>query len=397
MIIGLQTKEKAMQPQKTLLAVAMGIAMSQVSVAQADIVETLKEGDVIADFRLRYETNDTEGGADAATALTLRSRLGYETPSMAGVKVMAELEDVRAVIDEYAPEDTDYDTVADPANTEINRFQLSYAKDNFAAVIGRQRIILDNARFIGNVGWRQNEQTYDAALFSYKTDDVTLAYAYIDQVNGILFNDTDVTAHALNAAFTGLSAGKLVTYAYLAEMDDVDYTLNTYGASFAGKTAAGDTTITYRAELATQTQDNGGVENDAMYYALEAGAVISGVTLAVGNETLGSDDGAFGFSTPFATKHAFNGWADKFLGTPADGLSDTYVKAVGVVSGVKLLGVYHTYSAVEGSDDKGSEINLLAAKKIDKNFSVGLKYAGYTAGDSGADTDKLWAWAEAKF
>lgn len=387
-----------MQPQKTLLAVAMGIAMSQVSVAQADIVETLKEGDVIADFRLRYETNDTEGGADAATALTVRSRLGYETPSMGGVKVLAELEDVRAVVDEYAPEDTDYDTVADPANTEINRAQLSYAKDNFAAVIGRQRIILDNARFIGNVGWRQNEQTYDAALFNYKKDAVSVSYAYIDQVNNIAFKSVDVSAHALNAAYTGLATGKIVGYAYLIDYDDIDRTTNTYGAYFDGKQPVNDLTINYRAEIATQSNETNGTDSDAMYYALEAGVTVSGVSFGIGNETLGSDSGNYGFDTPLATKHAFNGWADKFLATtPAVGLSDTYAKVGGAVSGVKLLAVYHSYEADEGSADLGSEVNLLAAKAIDKNFSLGVKYAAYSKGDAGADTDKLWVWGEAKF
>ena len=386
-----------MKTTKTLLAVSLGLALSQVAVAENAFVETVKKGDLLADFRLRYETNDTDDATDSATALTLRSRVGYETPSMAGFKVLAELEDVRAIVDEYRIEDADYDVVADPENTEINRFQVSYSKDNFGAVVGRQRIILDNARFIGNVGWRQNEQTYDAALFTYKMDDVALAYAYIDQVNDILFNSTDLSAHALNAAYTGLAAGKLVAYAYLADMDDTDFTLNTYGASFTGKTAAGDTTVTYRAELATQNQDAGGVEHDALYYALEAGVVVSGVTLALGNETLGSDDGEFGFNTPFATKHAFNGWADKFLGTPADGLSDTYLKVAGNVAGVKLVGFYHDFSADEGSADKGSEIDFLAAKKIDDNFSIGLKYAGYSAGDNESDTDEVWVWGQTKF
>ncbi|MGB1092569.1 MAG: hypothetical protein ACPGYX_10615, partial [Oceanobacter sp.] len=117
-------------------------------------------------------------------------------------------------------------------------------------------------------------------------------------------------------------------------------------------------------------------------------------------ETLGSDDGAYSFQTPLATKHAFNGWADMFLATPASGLQDTYVKAVTKVAGVKLLGMYHDYSSDEGGIDFGSEINLLAAYKIDKNFTVGAKMAKYSAGDDDSgkvDTDKLWVWASAKF
>jgi hypothetical protein len=34
-----------------------------------------------------------------------------------------------------------------------------------------------------------------------------------------------------------------------------------------------------------------------------------------------------GFTTPLATLHKFQGWADKFLTTPVNGLADLYVNA----------------------------------------------------------------------
>jgi len=363
----------------------------------ADLGDLLKSGDTIADFRLRYESNDTDDTTDSATALTLRSRLGYETTSFSGFKVLAEIEDVRAVIDEYRPEDSNYDVVADPENSEFNRVQISYAKDGIHAVIGRQRIILDNARFIGNVGWRQNEQTFDAVKLGYKKDDLNLVYAFIDQVNSILFTETDMSNHLLNIAYSGLSAGTISGYAYLLENDDTEATLDTFGVRFNGTYTVDSADILYRAEYATQTSESGDAEFDASYYLIEAGVKVSGLTLTAGNETLGSDNGEYGFDTPLATKHAFNGWADKFLGTGSDGLSDTYIQAAGVAYGTKLVAVYHDYSGDDSGDDRGSEVNILAARKINKQFSAGLKYADYSAGDSGSDTQKLWLWGQAKF
>lgn len=390
-----------MQSKKSLPAAALSLAVSQIifnqnAMAEETFTDTLKKGDVIIDLRLRYESADDDDAADkdSATALTLRSRLGYETADLNGFKILYEIEDVRAVIDDYAPENTDYDTVADPENTEINRAQISYSKDGFSLVAGRQRIILDNARFVGNVGWRQNEQTFDAVKAGYKTGDLNVQYAYIDQVNGILRRfDADVSDHLLNITYSGLTAGSLTGYAYLLKDDDSDAKLDTYGARFAGKTAINDINLIYSAEFATQSSD----DFDAGYYALEGGVVLSGITLALGNETLGSDDGAYGFQTPLATKHAFNGWADKFLVTPTDGLNDTYIKAAGAVAGIKLLAMYHDYSADEGNEDKGSEVNVLAAKSFSEHYSAGLKYAAYSAGDKGTDSDKAWLWLEAKF
>jgi len=179
--------------------------------------------------------------------------------------------------------------------------------------------------------------------------------------------------------------------------------LGTYGVRFKGKVEGG-MPINYTAEFATQTREAGAVDNDATYLLVEGGTSVSGVNASVGMETLGSDSGAYGFSTDLATKHAFNGWADVFLGTPAQGLQDIYVKVGSKVSGVKLLGVYHTFSADDeagsGADDFGSEIDLLAVKKLENGVVVGFKYAGYSAGDTATgkvDTTKMWLWTQVSF
>ncbi|MGB1092789.1 MAG: hypothetical protein ACPGYX_11750, partial [Oceanobacter sp.] len=69
--------------KKTVLAAAITLATAGIAQA-ASVSDAIKEGDAIIDLNLRYETNDTDGGTDAATALTLRSRLGYETASFSG-------------------------------------------------------------------------------------------------------------------------------------------------------------------------------------------------------------------------------------------------------------------------------------------------------------------------
>lgn len=386
--------------KKTLLTAAITLASTQgllyTSSAQADSpMVLLDQAKPIANLNLRYESNDTDDatGNSPAKAITLRSRLGVQFGDYQGLTGLFEVEDVQAFRDAYAPESKGFDVVADPENTEFNRAQLQYNRDDFSAVVGRQRIILDNARFVGNVGWRQNEQTFDAAKLSYKMDDLTVQYAYIDQVNGILRRfDADVTDHLINVSYSGLTAGTITAFGYLLENDDTEATDDTLGFSFKGKTSK----ILYSATYAQQSVENGANEFDATYLALELGAAVGPAKVFLGQETLGSDGGDYGFQTALATKHAFNGWADKFLGTPKEGLVDTYLKAVAKVQGVKLLGMYHTYETDDGGDDLGSELNLLAVKKINKNVTTGLKYASYSKGDTGADTDKLWIWVSAK-
>ncbi|MFT7456453.1 MAG: hypothetical protein ACI892_001606 [Marinobacter maritimus] len=396
--------------KKIILASAISTALlagAMPSQAQS-FTEFAKEGDVIAELRIRTETVQQDNAKDDAIAMTARTRLGYETASMAGFKVLAEYDHVTALQNEYnsktdfGSDDKTKSVVADPATGDINRAQVSYTSAEFGTILGRQRIILDNARFVGNVGWRQNEQTYDAARIDVTAvENLTATYAYISQVNDIFFNDVDVENHLLNLGYK-TPIGKVTGYSYLLKDSDSEGTLDTFGLRVKGQKALAALDVLYTAEYATQTQNSGAdgaKDNDAAYSLIEAGINVSGITLAAGMEIL-AGDGTASFSTPLATKHAYNGWSDTFLATPINGLSDTYAKAMTKVAGVKLLAVYHDFSSDKEGDDLGSEINLLAAKKFDKHFSAGIKYAQYTAGDDSyayVDTDKLWVWAEAKF
>ncbi len=121
---------------------------------------------------------------------------------------------------------------------------------------------------------------------------------------------------------------------------------------------------------------------------LEGAYSFDKVKATLGYELLGSDNGMYGFTTPLATAHKFNGWADIFLGTPAVGLEDIYVTVAGKAAGGKWAVTYHDFSADEGKADLGSEIDAVYGKSFSKNDSGGIKLAMYSAGDSGVDTDK---------
>src|SRR5690554_6462710 len=384
------------KPLSIAMLIASGVLVS--SYVQADNLSTaFSDGKLLGDFRLRYETNDTDNTATkSAEALTLRSRIGFETAPVYGVSALIEGSNTSSVIDNYSPESASYGLVADPTNSIVNRLQVAYNKEELSAVLGRQRIIFDNSRFIGNVGWRQQEQVYDAMRLGYKIDDVNIQYAFVNKVHTPGFAHKDAAHHLLNINYTGLDFASVTGYGYLLkdkEAGSGDQKNNTFGARLNGKQDLDSLSVLYTAEFATQKTD----KFSANYIFAEAGVLVSGVTAAVGMESLGSDDKKYGFQTPLATKHAFNGWADEFGATPNDGLNDTYIKLATKVADVKLLAVYHDYSADEGSADKGSEVDLQASMSFAKNYSAGVKYAAYSKGDAGFDTDKGWLWIEAKF
>jgi hypothetical protein len=136
----------------------------------------------------------------------------------------------------------------------------------------------------------------------------------------------------------------------------------------------------------------------ADYLLAEALFNTSGVNFTLGYELLGSDNGHYGFATPLATLHGFQGWADKFLSTPANGIEDKYVTVGTTFVGAQALLSFHTFNSDENNQDLGNEIDISASKKWGAVMYT-AKYADYSAGDVAAlkDTTKFWLMADWSF
>jgi len=369
------------------------------------LAEAITGGKANLDTRLRYEHVDQDNALDNADAFTLRTRLGYTTGSLSGISAMIEYEGVVDLSsDAYNSTlngETTKSVVADPDGNELNQAYLQFAGLPGTTIkLGRQKIILDNARFVGNVGWRQNEQTFDGvSLVNKSLANTTLTYDFLTRANRIVFNDFDMDAHVINANYK-TEVVNASAYAYLVDYDPGAPTpppdSATYGARVA-VTLPMPVKPSFTVEYAKQTDYADAPSTvDADYLLGSVSATFGPVTPTIAYEVLGGD-GTYGFSTPLATLHAFQGWADVFLATPATGIQDIWGSLAFAFGGVKLLAVYHDFSADEGSADYGSEIDIQATKAFTKTFGATLKYANYSADDFAVDTEKFWAMVEYKF
>ena len=374
----------------------------------ASITDALVEGEGFGGLRLRYEAVDEDNNLEDASALTLRTLVGYKTGSFNGFSALVSAEDVRIVAGEgdYSVppagfQTGEYSVIADPETTELHEAYLQYNDTLFSAKLGRQAINLHNQRFVGAVAWRQDFQTFDALSLKLKpVEGLDLLYTYIDQRNRIFAEaaDQDSEDHLLDVSYKTPIGDAYAYYYSLDNEDDAsDDTRDTLGIAIDGKQKIGEFPLSYHAELATQEFG----DSDANYAHFFAGSQFGPMNIGLGYELLGSDDGSYGFATPLATLHKFNGWADKFLGTPGEGLQDFYLSVGTKVSGFTLKAIYHNFTADEdgeNGDDFGSEIDLLAVKKFGR-YTVGAKYANYMEGDFAAkvDTNKFWLWSQIAF
>jgi hypothetical protein len=378
--------------------------------AAESFTEAFTSGKPYLDLRLRFASIDQDNALSDADALTLRTKLGYKTADYAGLSATIEVEDSRAVlgIDDYSVPPTGFKTgefsvVADPETTEVDQAFVQYEVGGLTTKLGRQVLTLDNHRFVGHVGWRQDRQTFDGINFVYQANKkLSINASLLSKRNRIFAEDADLDSSdtLLNVSYQ-TSYGKLTAYAYLLEIDGVGSNSNdTYGVRFSGSRKAGENKFLYTAEFASQENNN---VTDTDYFAIEGGVEFSGFTTNIGMESLGSDNGNGGFATPLATLHKFNGFADQFLATPDQGLEDIYLSVSGRLAGGQWNAIYHDFTAdlsKAGADDLGDEINLVYTRKFGDVYSGGVKYADYSAGDtvfSKVDTTKFWIWGGASF
>ncbi len=382
----------------TLALVGSFFATSSVYASQLEgLQQALANGETDLKLRYRYERVDQDDFDKDANASTLLTRITYTSDSYKGFFTQVEFDDVTAIgsqnYNSTVNGHTQYPVVADPVGTEVNQALVGYKTQTVTFSAGRQRIVHNDQRFVGGVAWRQNEQTYDGYRLQYDNQsNFSMDYSYVYNVNRIFGEDSSVgdlsgSLHLLNSSFKPAAKHKFAAYAYELDFDAAHaLSTRTLGVSYDGDIAF----LKAHAAYAVQTEaGENPADFTADYFALELGTQVTVLNVAVGYESLGSDNGK-GFSTPLATLHKFQGFTDKFLVTPDQGVNDWYVSAAGKFNKLSIVTSWHQLKSDEGNIDYGSELNVTVKYPLAENIGLLVKYADYRADDYATDTSKFW-------
>ncbi|MCI0518182.1 MAG: alginate export family protein [Woeseiaceae bacterium] len=406
--------------RNTGISLLLGLIASNAAVAADEpqaFADALTAGKAHVNLRYRYEHVDQDNFTETADASTLRFRLNYATGNWKNWSGFGEFDYIGELfLDDFdsgggtSPDRTQYPVVADPEGADLNQLYLDYQAGTALRLrLGRQRINLDNQRFVGGVGWRQNEQTYDGFNVDLHSLPKTVVnYTYVTQVNRIYgerstIGKDDENTHLLNARIALAEAWSLTPYAYYIDSEDTPaFSTITAGVRAAGKFAIGSSSMQLIAEYATQSETaDAPVDFRADYYLVDATwAMKNGLSFGIAWELLGGDDTVAGaaFRTPLATLHLFQGWADQFLTTPDAGIDDIYATIQYGFAKWKLQAVYHDFSAQSGSAQWGKELDFSVARSLGDRYSVLLKGAMFDADSSSyVDADKYWLMLTADF
>ena len=399
-----------MSISRTVLA---AVALGLIPAAAAAQTPPDAEGRVLFESRLRSETVDQHGFAEQAHALTLRTRLGWRSSTAHGLQLLVEGEGIAVLDDRYsAPVDpiAGRPAVADGETLELNRAQLRWtALPDTEVIVGRQRLIVGNGRFVGNSGWRQNEQTVDAVrVATTALKPVTLTWTFADRVQrplghehiqGIWRGDIHLIQAELDTP-----AGRLSGFGLAVDLDNAAaQSSTTIGARLAGsRPLADELSLTWAGEYAVQ-RDSGANPTD---YALDFQAAALGLQTPRWSAGLGYEgfdvDGVSGFQTPLGSGHGFLGWSDVISATPAFGVRDLFIRGqVNVPAlgrSLRLAAEAHAFHDADGAFELGRELDLSASLPINGHWSVELKAAHFEADHPAfADTDKGWLILEYRY
>jgi len=420
------------------LSVSGGLALADTTKDIEDALKIGKDGAVKIDTRYRYENvnqdnviNTVNGQPlvaqpQTANANTIRTRVGVLSPSYYGVQGFVEYEGTHVLQSDYnngRGNKPNYSTVADPDWNELNQLWLSYSGVPDTVIKGgRQRIKFDDDRFIGNVGWRQLETTFDAVLVTNKSiKNLTANVGYIGHVSSFTATNEDIRAPILNLNYNMGAYGNLIGYGYWLGYTQPDTTgrtgqnsksNQTYGirvinSEKPSKKFMDNYSPLYTAEWSIQEDYiNSPVKYTANRYNVMGGLrAYDHYDFMAGMEQLNGHGVNQVFVTPLGTNHAFQGWADLFLVTPKDGIRDVYGSIVGRFmenDSLAVTGTFHAFSDDTGNINYGKEWDFQTEKKFGKHYSVLAKYAyfddaGSRFSPAATDTQKIWVQGNVNF
>jgi hypothetical protein len=316
----------------------------------------------------------------------------------------------------------------DPGYTDVNQLYVDWSgiKDTKLR-LGRQQLNLDNVRFIGDIGFRQNMQVFDGvSVLNKSITDVEIFAAHFSKVRQITTKLRDGNIDIINAKYKISPTESLIGYGYLVDMENLgqngqpvggpnaasyvvsggnglgasqdsvssattDASSKTFGLRLDGARKINeDWKLLYTAEYAKQDDYRGGNPLiDAHYFKLGGGASYGAWSVRVDHEKLSSNDGKYAFQTPLGTNHLFQGWADVFLATPRQGMEDTFISIAGSIEKAKLYAEYHVfksdekYQSLNGKfgDKYGTELDLSVTYPFSKALLGKVEYARFNESD----------------
>ncbi|MFN3228606.1 MAG: alginate export family protein [Asticcacaulis sp.] len=360
-----------------------------------------------ADVRLRSEQVSQAGLPEDASALTVRTYLGWQSPRAGGWGLFVQGVNTSVLNDSYNNTlngKTRYPTVVDPDTTDLHQLHVSYAGAAHSLQIGRARKVYDNARFLGDNGFRQQSQTFDGLWGQSKVAQAEVTYGYLTGVNRVFGKDSPQGQWDLATPFVGVKlplTKALTAHGFILAYDNQDVASQsslTTALGLSGQWSVDkDTKLTARVDWARQSDhaDNP-ARFDLDFTALDVGFQHQQTQISMLLEKHESN-GVQAFQTPLGTRRVTLGWTDAMLTTPAQGLINQKLSVrqgltvKGLPGSLSAFAAVQQFSPERGQGRYGREVALGLTHKLNAHWSWDVAWADIDSKSASLPSrDKLW-------
>ena len=327
--------------------------------------------------------------------VTQRARIGATMAHETGPALTLRLQDVRTWGEETNTLG-DFDANGFDAH---EAFAVIPMLDGLSLKIGRQEIIMDNHRLVGNVGWTQRGRSFDGARVTYaaKPVSVDVFYAKVREADEnpegtfLVPEGDDLDFAGVHAGFTIADSHTIAPMFLVNAIHFADHVRETAGLNASGKVGG----FAYTGEFYYQFGHVGDETVSAFLGAARAGYTFDVAVkphLTAWGEVLSGDGTPEGtFDTMYATNHKFYGEMDYFLNIPLHtatlGLVDLGGRAG--FRPVQKVGVHvdaHHFRSVEsdgaGNNTFGTELDLKVVVDVMTAVQTRVLYGMFFAGEA---------------
>ena len=382
-------------------AFAFAAADEALSLSQA-----LAAGRPTLEFRPRYNRIDETDKPERTEATTYRAVAGWRTAPWNGLRLVAEIIHTDHIGSKQFNDDgsqiasSAYPLLPDPRYTGANQLYAEWAANDVARVTaGRQRVRLNNQRFVSDNDFRQIPQLFDGATLAWRgIANAEIQAAYFSRVRTTSGDQNKLRLTLANAAWNPAPGHALAAYGVFHDQAQngsftgfADNSYRVLGARAEGAFPAFDAIdIPYVVEYAHQdAYARGNANIDVRYWRAGIGAVSARWTLRYDEESKGSNAGLYGLQTPLTDFYAFNGWTLHFFNTPRQGLRDRWLTARAQLATLSFFGEYHRFRSDFGGLDFGRETDAGVTWPALEGLVVRLQHARYRPAASSPATPSV--------
>ena len=417
-ILVVDPRMRELRPKRLMLrcsaacaALAFSGAMAQQPQEGFGIADSIARGRFTLELRPRYNRIDESDKPQRTEGGTVRLTAGFESAPLQMTRVIVEGIHANQVDPHFNDNPANinsspYPLLPDPRYTGFNRVYIEYQGLQDTRIrAGRQRVRLDNQRWISDNDFRQIPQLFDGVETVHTGLANTELYgAYFGRVRNTsgVANELDLTL--LHAAWNPLPGQYVSAYGYFHDQPQngafTGFANNSYrviGVRWVGSAAPwlgwSAVDVPFEAEFATQRPHAGGdARIDANYWRVGAGIAWRETVARFDYEVKESNNGVYGVQMPLTDFYAFNGWTLHFYNTPREGLRDGWATLRQGWREFTLFAEYHRFRSDFGAIGFGRELDAGLSYAWNENTTLRFQHARYDPGAATSDARIRKTW-----